>query len=130
MRSIFLVILLLGVFTFSLKAQPEAQTIFKCFDADMPQFPGGAKALNAFLVQNIHYPEKARSDNIEGRVLMKMIIRKNGKIDSAGIMKSVRSDVDSEALRVVKRMPRWTPVKDKRNRKDVWYYLPINFKLE
>jgi periplasmic protein TonB len=124
MRRFFFLIAVC-LFSVAINAQPATDT-FKCFDTAIPEFPGGNDSLKAFLARNLHYPPKAVKDGIEGRVVIKMLVRKNGKIDSVKIMRSVRNDIDKEAVKVVRAMPRWKPIKDR----DVWFFLPVIFKLE
>jgi TonB family protein len=86
----------------------EDTTVYKFVDA-MPEFSGGDKALQKFLVDNIVYPESARESNIEGRVLVGFIVEKDGRLSNFTILESVHSILDNEVLRVIKLMPNWIP---------------------
>lgn len=79
-----------------------------------PEYPGGLPAIEAFLAQQLIYPEQAHKQGIEGRVVVGFMINEQGRVVSPKIMKSVHPSLDSEAVRVVQLMPRWKPgLKDK-----------------
>ena len=74
-----------------------------------PQFPGGDAALINFLNANVKYPPQAAQDKIEGKVIVQFMVKKTGKIDDVKVLRSVRKDLDDEAVRVVKMMPDFIP---------------------
>lgn len=79
-----------------------------------PEYPGGLPAIEAFLAQQLIYPEQAHKQGVEGRVVVGFMINEQGKVVSPKIVKSVHPALDSEAVRVVQLMPRWKPgMKDK-----------------
>jgi len=78
-----------------------------------PQFPGGDAALINFLNANIVYPPQAAQDKVEGKVVVQFTVKKTGKIDDVKVLRSVRKDLDDEAVRVVKMMPDFIPAKQK-----------------
>ncbi len=96
---------------------------------NMPEFPGGSMAMLQYLSGNIKYPEEARDNNIQGRVIISFIIEKDGSIINAEVVKSVHELLDSEALRCVTAMPAWTPGTHQGQPVRVRYTIPINFKL-
>ena len=96
---------------------------------NMPEFPGGSMAMLQYLSGNIKYPEEARDNNIQGRVIISFIIEKDGSIINAEVVKSVHELLDSEALRCVTAMPAWTPGTQQGEPVRVRYTIPINFKL-
>ncbi|MDE6379578.1 MAG: M56 family metallopeptidase [Muribaculaceae bacterium] len=93
-------------------------------------FPGGMPALMQWLSRNIRYPEAAMKADIQGRVIVKFVVEADGSVTNAEIVKGVSEELDTEALRVVNDMPKWTP--GKVNGKDVasFFTIPINFRLE
>ncbi|HET9570673.1 MAG TPA: TonB family protein [Bacteroidales bacterium] len=95
----------------------------------MPQFPGGNKALMEYIRNNVRYPSKAAMKAVEGRVICSCVIDAEGKVTEVKILASVDEDLDNEAKRVVENMPDWIP--GKQNGKDVpvRYAVPISFKL-
>ncbi len=94
-----------------------------------PEFPGGNEALYKYLAQNIKYPEKAKADKIEGRVVVGFVIEKDGSISNAEVRRSVNAEMDAEALRVINAMPKWQPGTMEGKPVRVHYNIPITFKL-
>ena len=94
-----------------------------------PQFPGGDAALISFLNENIKYPPKAAQDRVEGKVIVQFLVKKTGKIDDVKVLRSVRKDLDDEAVRVVKMMPDFIPAKQNGEVADMPYTIPVSFKL-
>jgi TonB family C-terminal domain len=94
-----------------------------------PSFPGGPVAMMQWLGQNIKYPDYAQYKKIQGRVLVKFVVRSDGSIDKVQIAKSVEESLDKEAARLVKAMPEWNPGMIGGKPVDVWFTLPISFKL-
>ena len=96
----------------------------------MPEFPGGEEAMINFLSQNVHYPETAIKNKIEGRVLVQFVVEKTGEIGDIKIARSVDPELDAEAIRVVKSLPKFIPGRVKGKPVAVWYTLPLTFKLQ
>ena len=94
-----------------------------------PQFPGGDAALINFLNANIVYPPQAAQDKVEGKVVVQFTVKKTGKIDNVKVLRSVRKDLDDEAVRVVKMMPDFIPAKQNGEVADMPYTIPVSFKL-
>ena len=94
-----------------------------------PQFPGGDAALINFLNANIVYPQQAAQDKVEGKVVVQFTVKKTGKIDNVKVLRSVRKDLDDEAVRVVKMMPDFIPAKQNGEVADMPYTIPVSFKL-
>lgn len=76
---------------------------------DLPQFPGGAVEFMKWLTKNLHYPSRARRQNIQGQVVAVFYIEKDGKVTGIKVTKSLSADCDREALRVLRMMPDWKP---------------------
>ena len=94
----------------------------------MPEYPGGLTALMNYLRANIRYPEAAQKAGIEGRVVVSFIVEPNGSVSNVEIVRSVDTDLDQEALRVVRQMPKWKPGKHDGSTVRFKYHLPIKFK--
>ncbi len=92
----------------------------------MPQYPGGIKALLAFLKNNIHAPEELNDDEVV-TVKIKFVINYDGKIESFQVLQSGGEIFDNEVIRVLKKMPLWIPGKSKGENVSVYYYLPVKF---
>lgn len=90
--------------------ESESNKIFNGDDVDQqPSFPGGTNALNTFIASNLKYPVWAQEEGIQGRVVVKFIVEKDGSISNVEVDRSVSPSLDNEAMRVVKAMPKWIP---------------------
>ncbi len=96
----------------------------------MPQFPGGDAALMKYLSSHINYPPMAAENNVQGKVILQFVVEKDGHIGEVVIARSVDKDLDKEATRVVKSLPKFTPGRQNGHPVRVWYTLPVNFKLQ
>ncbi|MBO4803072.1 MAG: energy transducer TonB [Muribaculaceae bacterium] len=96
----------------------------------MPQFPGGLDGLMEYLSSNIIYPPVAAEKNIQGKVLVQFVVEKDGSVGEIKILRSVDINLDYEAIRLCKGMPKLEPGMMDGKPVRVWYTLPINFKLE
>lgn len=96
----------------------------------MPQFPGGESAMMQYIGANLKYPESAAKENIEGRVVLRFVVTKIGDIKDVSVIRSLDSRCDEEAMRVVRAMPKWTPGKQGGKDVDVYYTLPVLYKLQ
>ncbi|WP_143197582.1 energy transducer TonB [Chitinophaga niabensis] len=96
----------------------------------MPEFPGGDAALNKFLRNNTNYPAMASESGISGTVFVKFVVDKNGEINNV-IVEGARKGggLEEEAMRVVKKMPKWRPGKQNGEAVAVYFNLPIRFTL-
>jgi TonB family protein len=95
----------------------------------MPEFPGGETAVMSFLSKNIVYPEYEKEHDIQGRVIVEFVVNEDGSISNVIIKKSVSQNLDAEAMRVVKLLPKFKPGKQQGKVVRVSYILPIVFKL-
>ena len=95
---------------------------------EMPSFPGGLEELYKWIDNNVQYPAVARENGIEGRVILKFIVEKDGSLSYSTVIHSVHPMVDREALRVVRQMPKWNPGKRAGIPVRVRCCLPIKFK--
>ena len=96
----------------------------------MPQYPGGPAALMQFLAQNIRYPEEAHKAGVQGRVIVSFVVETDGSISEAKAVKSVSSELDAEALRVINCMPNWIPGRQNGEAVRVKYVVPVTFRLQ
>ncbi|MBO4851646.1 MAG: energy transducer TonB [Prevotella sp.] len=94
-----------------------------------PSFPGGSLALFDFLRENTKYPEQAKKDSIEGRVVLSFVVETDGSITDPKVVRGVHPLLDEEALRVAKLMPKWEPGYQNGNPVRVKYNIPVTFKL-
>ena len=96
---------------------------------EMPAFPGDIKALNQALASNLRYPQAARDAQIEGKVMIRFIVDKDGFVKNPVIAKSVDPALDKAALDAVKMLPKFKPGKTGGNYVNVYMTVPISFQL-
>ena len=111
------------------KEEKKEEEIFVAVEQPA-EFPGGQAALMKWLSQNIRYPEAAQQNDIQGRVIVKFVVEKDGSISQVTVARGVDKDLDREALRVVKKMPKWQPGKNNGVAVRSYFNLPVTFKLQ
>ena len=109
--------------------QKEREIVFDVVE-HMPEFPGGAEGMMKFLTSTVKYPAVSQKNGVQGRVVVKFVVEKDGSVSSARVVKSVNEELDAEALRVVNAMPAWTPGKQNGRIVRVYYTIPIVFRLQ
>ena len=97
---------------------------------DMPEFPGGESALRKFITSSVVYPETAVANEIQGKVYVSFIVKKDGTVANARIARGVDPSLNEEALRVVNSLPKWKPGIQRGTPVNVSYTVPINFMLD
>lgn len=95
----------------------------------MPEYPGGPNALVKYVQNNLKYPESAKKNKQEGRVFVGFVVEKDGSISNVSVMRGVCEELDNEAVRVVKTLPKFTPGMHGGKPVRVQYTLPIAFML-
>lgn len=96
---------------------------------NMPEFEGGQALMMEWLSKNITYPDQAIIEGIEGRVIVRFVVEKDGTIGSPMILKGVCEMLDNEAKRVVLSMPKWKSGTLQGVPMRCYVTLPITFKL-
>lgn len=96
----------------------------------MPEFAGGPDALRKFMQKNLHYPSQALANNIAGKVYVSFVVNTDGSITNVEIVKGLGYGTDEEAMRVIRKMPTWTPGRQNSHAVPVRYTMPITFKYE
>ncbi|KAA5533672.1 energy transducer TonB [Taibaiella lutea] len=92
------------------------------------EFPGGMSEMRTYLAKSIHYPDSAKKNNIQGKVVLQFIVNKDGSISDVDIMHNLAGGCGAEARRVVLAMPKWKPGMMNGQAVDMYYTLPIYFK--
>ena len=95
----------------------------------MPQFPGGMKALMEYISTNLRYPEEAKQEKTEGRVIARFTVKEDGSITDVNIVRGVSPSIDAEAVRVLSGMPKWQPGMQNGKAVPTLYTVPVVFKL-
>ena len=97
--------------------------------AHMPSFPGGDGALMSYICKNLKYPKAAQDANIQGKVVVQFVVEKDGHVGEARVARGLDKDLDQEAIRVCKSLPKFNPGKNADGEPvRVVYTLPVTFK--
>ena len=135
MKKQFLLLVALFAFLLNVNAQKnvskndESTRQYQVVE-QMPEFPGGQKALLRFLENNVRYPAVAFANKIQGRTIVSFVVEPDGSVDNVEVAKSSSSVLDEEAVRVVKKFPKWKPGMIDGKPVRVKYCVPVNFKLQ
>jgi len=97
---------------------------------EMPEFPRGETELLKFVKDNVTYPAEAQNINIQGKVILKFVVKSDGSVDRIEVIRGIDPSLDNEAIRVVKKLPRFKPGKQGGVAVPVWFLLPVTFRLE
>lgn len=92
-------------------------------------FPGGFQAYDKWMAYNLKYPEEARRNGVQGRVLVQFDVEKDGYITNAKILRSIDPVLDNEVLRVINAMPRWIPGYSNGETVKYTFTIPISFQM-
>lgn len=93
-----------------------------------PQFPGGIKACEQFIKENLRYPDT--ESDVQGRVIVSFMVERDGSLSDIKVVRGLDPAFDEEALRVVKMMPKWSPGVTDGKISVMRYTIPIIFKKE
>jgi len=98
------------------------------FTEEMPEFPGGADSLKAFLAREIQYPPVAKNNGIRGTVLIEFVVEKDGRVTNAKVKVPLFPECDKEAVRGVMSMPKWKPGRNMGKPVRCYFQIPITFR--
>ena len=137
MKKIIYLILFFNILSFVAYSQDSTQQNDEKIEApsnqnqfqSLPLFIGGPSAYEKFLSNNIHYPEKAIKDKIEGRAVVGLVVEKDGSLSNFKLQRDPGAGLGEEAIRVLKLSPKWsTGKKNNRTvRTQIWVF--VNFTL-
>jgi len=111
------------------KPKEEETKVFDVVE-QMPSFPGGQAALLEYLSKNIKYPVVAEENGIQGRVVCTFVVERDGSVTDVQVARSIDPSLDKEAIRVLKKMPKWIPGKQNGSAVRVKYTVPVTFRLQ
>lgn len=97
---------------------------------EMPSFPGGQDAMMQFVTSNIQYPEIAKKAGVEGKVFVSFVVGRDGAISGVQVVKGIGAGCDEEAMKVIRKMPKWSPGRQNGQPVHVQVSIPIFFKLQ
>ena len=132
MKKVMMMFVGLMMATTMVQAQSATKQQDVVYDVceEMPQYPGGMGEMMKFLMDNVRYPQEAEKQKLEGRVIVKFVVEKDGQLTEFSVPSPCHPLLDQEALRVVKSMPRWTPGKNEGKPVRVSFFLPVMFRLK
>lgn len=104
------------------------ETVYTAVE-QMAEFPGGQRELMKWIGENIIYPSSAQENGIQGRVIVRFTVKADGNVANPVIVRGVDPALDKEAIRLVKKMPKWKPGKNNGIAVNSLFTLPVNFKL-
>lgn len=107
---------------------PVIDSVYSSAD-EMPIFPGGDVALLKYISDSTHYPNEAKINAIQGKVIIRFMVKADGTVSDVSILKGVNPLLDNESKRVVATLPKFTPGILKGKNVAVWYHVPISFTL-
>jgi len=108
------------------EAEPEPFVVVE----EMPQFPGGDVELLKYIFEHTNYPEVAKENNIQGKVIVRFCVTAKGTVSQISVLKGVDPELDKEAMRVVSTLPAFKPGKQGGKPVPVWYMVPITYTLK
>lgn len=94
-----------------------------------PEFEGGMAAWTKFIQRNMRYPAMAQDNGTQGKVFVSFIVEKDGSISSVTLIRGIGDGCDEEALRVIRKSPRWNPGQQNKQSVRVRYTMPLAFQL-
>lgn len=92
-------------------------------------YPGGIRKMMDYIKNNIQYPKDCEKAGIQGRVIVSLVIGKDGSINDVTVLRGVHNSLDAEAVRVVKSMPNWNPAENNGKKVRSKFTLPVFFRL-
>ena len=107
---------------------PEDDTIYNVVEV-MPSYPGDMTECYMFIARQMHYPKEAEEKGIEGRVLIRFVVEKDGRLTNFEVVESPDPLLSDEALRILKQMPKWIPAKNKGKNVRSRFCMPVPFRL-
>ena len=110
------------------KKDKETEPI--AFVEKTPEYPGGQKAMNQFIMQNLQYPKKAAEMGISGKVFVQFEVDETGTISNIKILRGIGGGCDEEAVRIIKKMGKWIPGKQNGKAVKTKFTVPIVFTLK
>jgi len=111
-------------------AHSEVEEVIYDFADPEAEFPGGPAAMQMWISKNIQYPKKALDGNISGKVYVQFIVEKTGKLSNITIMRSPHELLSTEAIRLMKLMPKWEPGRIGDDAVRMKFALPLNFRIQ
>lgn len=94
-----------------------------------PEFEGGMKAWAKFIQRNLRYPAAAQDQGLQGKVFISFVVEKDGSVSNVTLIKGIGGGCDEEAMRVIKKSPKWKPGRQNNQSVRVRYQMPLSFAI-
>lgn len=106
--------------------EPQVEAVVEVAEEDA-EFPGGYEKLSAFINETINYPDEAIELGVKGRVVVRFVVEKDGRISNASVERPIVEcpACNKEALNIINKMPKWTPAKNAGRPVRLWVRVPI-----
>lgn len=111
------------------KPEQDENYVFEAVEQEA-QFPGGQGALLKWISDHVDYPQIAIDNEIQGRVAVRFVVKKDGSVGDVKVVRPVDPALDKEAVRVVKSLPKFQPGRMNGHAVNCYYTVPVNFKLQ
>ncbi|MFC0518307.1 energy transducer TonB [Mucilaginibacter angelicae] len=105
---------------------PDTLGVIVCVFTTDPEFPGGIDGLRSFIKKKLRWPGKGY-DDIEGRVIVTFTVETSGELTNIKVVRGLSSEIDKEAIRLMRKSPKWKPAFQNGKPKRVQYSMPISF---
>lgn len=129
MKKLFVILsILIATVSFANAQSSKTEEILTTADEN-PEYVGGIKAMFDFIGQNLKYPAKAQKANIQGKVFVQFVVRKDGSTSNMKILKGIGYGCDEETKRVIALM-KWKPAIDAGKPVNSYFTLPVMFSME
>lgn len=126
-RFLFLIFLFVTPYA---KAQNSPNRVNTSVSVEvMPEFPGGIQKFYQYIGQNYRYPAAATKAGVSGRIYIQFVIEKDGSVTDVKVLNGLGYGTTEEAVRVIKRSPRWKSGIQKGKKVRVLFTLPLNLQL-
>ncbi|MCL1850529.1 MAG: energy transducer TonB, partial [Bacteroidetes bacterium] len=110
-------------------SKEDANTAPLRFVEEMPEPIGGLDSMYQFLRENLIYPTEAKEKGISGQVFLEFVVEKDGSVSNVKVIKGTHPELDAEALRAVKLLPKWKPGKQNGKPVRCFYNIPVRFSI-
>ena len=111
------------------EAPPKEEEIFEVVEQDA-EFPGGQTALLKYISNNLKYPAIAIEQELQGVVILRFVVERDGRVGQVQIKKSLSKECDAAAVAVVKSLPRFIPAKQSGRPVRKWFTVPVRFTIQ
>jgi protein TonB len=113
MKKLFLIMLLAFVSVNAYSQSDDADNdVYNMVDQSA-KFQDGYNSIIKFVQENIKFPAEAQENNVHGKLMVSVIVEKDGSLSDIKIKKGLGYGLDEEIVRIIKMMPKWQPAQHK-----------------